>query len=94
MSVDANAAASPAPAMVDPAPQAGAEELMAAGLACATGKGGAPVDYRAAHKWFSLAALKGAEAAKVYRQDMSEHLSESDLRMAQRQAREWLRKAN
>ena len=69
---------------------AGPDELMAAGLAFATGKGGSPVDYREAHKWFSLAALKGAEAAKTYRQDMSEQLSASDLRMAQRQAREWL----
>lgn len=68
-----------------------AEALLHMGLTYSTGRDGEP-DLVAAHKWFNLAALKGSRRAKTYRMEIALELSRKDLRNAQRQAREWLRK--
>lgn len=50
------------------------------------------LDMIEAHKWFNLAALRGNEAAKQYRQDISRELSTAQIGIAQKRAREWLAK--
>lgn len=50
------------------------------------------LDMIEAHKWFNLAALRGNEAAKQYRQDISRELSTPQIGIAQKRAREWLAK--
>ncbi|MFO1123196.1 MAG: hypothetical protein U1F47_12865 [Hyphomicrobiales bacterium] len=47
-------------------------------------------DYVTAHKWFNLAALKGSEDAKIYRRELAQEMSASEIAEAQRQARSWL----
>ena len=44
-----------------------------------------------AHKWFNLAAMKGSEDARTYRQQLTFEMSPREVAEAQRQAREWLR---
>jgi uncharacterized protein len=46
--------------------------------------------YVEAHKWFNIAALKGNDAAKFYRSDISREMSAGDIAEAQRQARAML----
>lgn len=43
-----------------------------------------------AHKWFNLAALKGNDEAKRYRQEIACELSRAEIARAQKLAREWL----
>jgi uncharacterized protein len=43
-----------------------------------------------AHKWFNLAAMRGNEAAKHYRIEISREMSRAEIAEAQRLAREWL----
>ena len=50
------------------------------------------LDMVEAHKWFNLAALRGNEAAKQYRQDVARELSKAQVGVAQKRAREWLSK--
>lgn len=73
------------------AKSAQAETLLHMGLSYSTGRDVEP-DLVAAHKWFNLAALKGSRRAKAYRQEIAMELSRQELRKAQRQAREWLRR--
>ena len=68
-----------------------AETLLHMGLTYSTGRE-VEVDLVAAHKWFNLAALKGSQRARTCRMEIASELSRQDLRSAQRQAREWLRK--
>lgn len=50
------------------------------------------LDLIEAHKWFNLAALRGNDAAKHYRQELAREMTKSDVGLAQRRAREWLSK--
>ena len=59
------------------------------GLQYANGRA-VPLDLVAAHKWFNLAAAKGKKEAVVLRREVAEQMSESDIAMAQREARKWL----
>ena len=47
-------------------------------------------DYVAAHKWFNLAAIRGSEAAKEYRREISREMSSQQIAEAQREARAWM----
>jgi hypothetical protein len=49
-----------------------------------------PQDLVAAHKWFNLAALKGSQAAREYRCEISREMTATQIAEAQRQARSWL----
>ena len=60
------------------------------GLAYSTGQGVSP-DLVAAHKWFNLAAVRGVEAAKGWRNELAAEMSASQIAEAQRLAREWLK---
>lgn len=48
-------------------------------------------DFVEAHKWFSLAAMMGSRRAKAYREDITLEMNSSDLTLAQRAARGWLK---
>ena len=49
------------------------------------------VDMVAAHKWFNLAAVRGMEAAKNWRNQVATEMSSGQIAEAQRLAREWLK---
>ena len=59
------------------------------GLAYSTGQG-VPQDYVVAHKWFNLAALRGCDIAKSWRNQIAEEMNAGQIAQAQRLAREWL----
>lgn len=63
--------------------------LFERGLYWASGRCGI-VDLVAAHKWFNLAALKGRPDAIAQRRDVAELMSESEIALAQREARAFL----
>jgi len=67
-----------------------ADALYNLGLAYSTGQGVA-TDMVAAHKWFNLAAVRGVEAAKSWRNQLAAEMSTGQIAEAQRLAREWLR---
>lgn len=73
--------------------EAPADELHRIGLMYAEGLG-VGVDVVAAHKWFNLALSRGHMAAKACRQEMAEMMSADQIRIAQRAARDWMKKAN
>jgi len=66
-----------------------AEALYNLGLAYSTGQGVA-TDYVVAHKWFNLAAARGVEDAKRWRNQLAEEMNPGQIALAQRLAREWL----
>ena len=66
-----------------------ADALYNLGLAYSTGQG-VGVDYVAAHKWFNLAAMRGVDAAKSWRAQISREMLPAQIAEAQRLAREWL----
>lgn len=63
--------------------------LFELGMRHASGREGA-VDLVAAHKWFNLAALKGRSDAVAMRREVAEMMSETDIALAQREARAWM----
>ena len=67
-----------------------ADALYNLGLAYSTGQG-VTQDYIAAHKWFNLAAVRGVEAAKGWRNQLAGEMSSGQIAEAQRLAREWLK---
>lgn len=67
-----------------------AETFFQRGIRYSTGAGVTP-DLVAAHKWFNLAALRGHEAARAYRNDLAREMSPREIAQAQREARECMR---
>ena len=63
--------------------------LFERGLYWASGRSGV-VNLVAAHKWFNLAALKGRTDAIPLRREVAELMSESEIAIAQREARAWI----
>jgi TPR repeat protein len=49
-----------------------------------------PVDLVAAHKWFNLAAVKGNTEAIRLRREIANQMSDGEIAVAQRAARDWL----
>ena len=66
-----------------------ADAFLELGLVYSVGRDVEP-DLVEAHKWFNLAALRGNDAAKRYRQEISSEMSRAEVARAQRAAREWL----
>ena len=66
-----------------------ADALYNLGLAYSTGQG-VGVDMVAAHKWFNLAAVRGVEAAKNWRNQLATEMTTGQIAEAQKLAREWL----
>lgn len=67
------------------------DSLFELGLMYCNGRGVA-IDIVEAHKWFNLSALKGNEAARGYRAELSRDMSRAEIADAQRRAREWLKR--
>ncbi len=65
------------------------EALFHLGLFYAAGHGVVP-DYVAAHKWFNLAATRGFAPAVAERAEVAREMTQAEISMAQRQAREWM----
>ena len=51
----------------------------------------APIDLVSAHKWFNLAAVKGNNEAIRLRREVADQMSDAEIAVAQRAARDWLR---
>jgi TPR repeat protein len=66
-----------------------ADALYNLGLAYSTGQGVTP-DLVAAHKWFNLAASRGVEEAKRWRNSIAAEMNPGQIAQAQKLAREWL----
>ena len=66
------------------------DALFELGLIYCSGREG-KVDLVEAHKWFNLAAARGNEEAKRYRNELSSDMSKADIARAQKMAREWMR---
>lgn len=67
--------------------QGDCETLFKLGLIYSTGDS---IDLVQAHMWFNLAAVRGSEAAKECRREISDMMSRDEIAAAQRRAREWL----
>jgi TPR repeat protein len=52
--------------------------------------GTVPADKVAAHKWFNLASARGNREAVNYRREIADQMSDAEIGIAQRAAREWL----
>ncbi len=65
------------------------EDLNRLGLIYSSGEG-QELDLVEAHKWFNLATVLGFETAKIYRQEVSDQMDNSQIVKAQRAARKWL----
>jgi uncharacterized protein len=50
-----------------------------------------PIDLISAHKWFNLAAAKGNAEAVRLRREIANQMSDGEIAVAQRAARDWLR---
>ena len=74
------------------AEQGDAEAQNILGFAYAIGQG-VPQDYVEAHKWYNLAASRGADTARNNRDIIAERITSEQIAEAQRQAREWQPKA-
>ena len=66
-----------------------ADALYNLGLAYSTGQG-VTQDYVAAHKWFNLAAMRGSDEAKSWRNQIAGEMNAGQIAQAQKLAREWL----
>lgn len=69
--------------------EASAEIIFEMGLAAASGRD-REVNLVEAHKWFNIAAIKGAPRAAYMRSEVAEDLSKADLAKALREARQWM----
>jgi uncharacterized protein len=68
---------------------AAGDMLFELGMMYSVGRDG-PVDLIAAHKWFNLAAMKGNREAVRLRREIADQMSEAEIAVAQRAARDWL----
>jgi TPR repeat protein len=73
----------------DLASSGNAEVLYELGLMYATGRSG-ELDNVAAHKWLNIAAFRGHDEAKRLREEIASEMSRDEIRVAQREARDWI----
>lgn len=64
--------------------------LVELGLMYAAGRS-VPTDLVAAHKWFNIAAMRGNAEAVRLRREIANEMSDAEIGMAQRAARDWLK---
>lgn len=69
---------------------AGPDAFFALGMMHAGGRDTA-VDLVAAHQWFNIAAARGHADAARLRREVAEQMSDAQIGLAQRAARDWLR---
>ena len=70
--------------------KADAQDLFRLGLIYSTDHEDSGPNFIEAHKWFSLAAMMGNNAAKSYCMELKDEMSREDLTLAQRAARGWM----
>ncbi len=75
-----------ASAAAEPADAEGCFDL---GMIYSAGAGVA-VDMIAAHRWFNIAAMRGHKDAARLRREIAEQMSDAEVGLAQRAARDWL----
>lgn len=68
----------------------GADAFFALGMMHASGRD-TEVDLVAAHRWFNIAAARGHHEAARLRREIAEQMSDAEIGLAQRSARDWLR---
>ena len=71
-------------------PAAG-DMLFELGMMYSVGRDDVPVDLVCAHKWFNLAAMKGNREAIRLRREIADQMSDGEIAVAQRAARDWLK---
>ena len=71
-------------------PAAAADMLFELGMMYSVGRD-IPVDLISAHKWFNLAAMKGNLEAIRLRREIADQMSDGEIAVAQRAARDWLK---
>lgn len=69
---------------------ANAEDCFGLGMVFSAGAGVA-IDLVQAHKWFNVAAMRGHQDAAQMRREIAEQMSDSEIGIAQRAARDWLK---
>ncbi len=69
---------------------ANADTFFQLGMMYSTGRS-VPIDYVTAHKWFNLAATKGNQDAIRLRREIADQMSDAEIGLAQRAARDWLK---
>jgi TPR repeat protein len=69
---------------------ANAEDCFDRGMIYSAGAGVA-VDMIVAHQWFNIAAMRGHKDAARLRREIAEQMSDSEIGLAQRAARDWLK---
>ncbi len=67
------------------------EDLFRLGLIYSTEIEDRGPDYVEAHKWFNLAAMMGSRPAKAYREEIRMEMSATDVSLALKAARGWMR---
>lgn len=67
------------------------EDLFRLGLIYSTDIEDRGPDFVEAHKWFNLAAMMGSRPAKAYREEIRREMSESDVSLALKAARGWMK---
>ncbi|HWM46765.1 MAG TPA: hypothetical protein VNR11_07620 [Xanthobacteraceae bacterium] len=72
--------------------QASADVFYQLGILYSAG-GEIPADYVSAHKWFNIAAARGNKEAARLRREIAFEMSENEIALAQRAARDWLKAA-
>jgi hypothetical protein len=68
---------------------AGTDVFFELGMMYSTGRS-VPTDLVTAHKWFNIAAMRGNQDAIRYRREIAAEMSETEVAVAQRAARDWL----
>ena len=64
-----------------------ADDCFDLGVAFSCGTSGLPIDLVEAHKWFTLAALRGSRQGQSMRAEIAEEMTAREIAEAQRQAR-------
>ncbi len=75
--------------MLDAAP-AEADDCFERGMMFSSGREVA-LDMIEAHKWFNIAAMRGNTDAGRLRREIAEQMSDAEIGVAQRAARDWLK---
>ena len=69
---------------------AGVDTFFDLGMMYSVGRS-VPIDFVTAHKWFNLAARRGNTDAIRLRREIADQMSETEIALAQRAARAWIR---
>jgi TPR repeat protein len=69
----------------------GSDVFFELGMMYSTGRS-VPTDLVTAHKWFNIAAMRGNKEATRYRREIAGEMSDVEIGMAQRAARDWLKR--